>query len=136
MPHSVCSQRTESRPTLFSRRFAIPKLEEKIELNRMPIATSEVMFGTRYATRNAVENRTAEFSASATSVARVRHGTVAITQRMRVFFSDFQNSGSWSRYSKFVSPTMSHEPIPLQLVKARNIVNAIGIALNTAKSRK
>src|SRR5699024_8980705 len=104
MPHSVCSQRTDSRPTLFSSRFAMPKFEEKIELNRMPIATSDVMFGIRYATRNAVENRTAEFNASATRVARVRHGTVDITQRISVFFSDFQNSGSWSRYPKFVNP--------------------------------
>ena len=47
MPHSDCSQRTESSPTTFSSAFAMPKFEEKIDPNRMPIATSDVMFGTR-----------------------------------------------------------------------------------------
>ena len=68
--------------------FASPNWLAKIELNRMPIATIDVMFGTRYMTRYVVENRIVLFSMRATIVAMMSVGIVPIAHKMSVLPSD------------------------------------------------
>jgi len=51
-----------------------------------------------------LEKRVVLLRAKATRMARVRHGTVDITHRIKVLPKDFQNSLSVRRYSKFFRP--------------------------------
>ena len=73
--------------------------------------------------------------ARATRVARVRHGTVDITHRIKVLPKDFQNSLSVTRYSKFFKSMIWKSPRPLQFVTEMKAVNRMGTAENRANSR-
>lgn len=119
MPHGVFSQATWSSPTALKTAFTMPLLVAKMEPKTMAIATTEVTFGRKYATRYRLLNRTAELSITAVIIARKIMGKVASAQMMIVLPIEFQKSLSLIRYWYCESPAHSIVPRPSQRWKDR-----------------
>ncbi len=119
MPHGVFSQAIWSIPTDCRTAFITPLLVEKIEPKTIAMATTEVTFGRKYATRYQLLKRTAELSITAVTIARKIMGKVASAQMMIVLPIEFQKSLSLSRYWYCESPAHSIEPRPSQRWKDR-----------------
>src|SRR3954447_4543355 len=95
IPREEVSQPMPSTPTALSSELASPACA-KTDPNTMVMATMEVTFGMKYATRQAAEYRTCECSRNASTSARNSIGTVDMNQISKVLTIECQNTESCS----------------------------------------